>query len=155
MVLRRRAIASVLLALIAANLAMILIAVARYREFFSQPGAQSVIWGPAAVLLVYAVVFLWIATTRRFNLDTIVESAALYGLLGGALDVLNILAENGIPIAVRIPALTLAVMLTLFGSWAVAGFRMARAFGSIRAGLFAAVGSAGVSMLSAVTAGFA
>jgi hypothetical protein len=75
--------------------------------------------------------------------------------MGGILDVLNIAVENGIPIALHIPALTIAVMLTLFGSCAVAGFRTTRALGSTGAGVFAAVASAGFCMLVAVAGGFA
>lgn len=155
MVLRRSFIASLLAALIAANLTMIFIAVTQYREFFSQPGARFVILPAVAVLVVYAAVLLWIGGTRRFNCDTVMKSAALYGLLSGALEVLNIGTETGIPIAVHKPGVTIGVMLTLFGSWAIAGLRTTRALGSIRAGIFAAVLSAGVCMLIAVAGGFA
>jgi hypothetical protein len=144
-----------LAALIAVNLAMIFIAVARYRALFSQPRARFAVVGPVAVLIVYAVVFLWIGSTRRLNCDKIMRSVALYGLLGGILDVLNIAAENGIPIALHIPALAIVVMLTLFGSWTVLGFRTTRALGSIGAGVLAAVFSAGVCMLVGVAGGFA
>lgn len=157
MILRRSAITFTLVALIAANLAMICIAVARYRALFFEPAARFAAVGPAAVLLGYAVVFLWIGSmrTQRFDWDKIMRSSALYGLLGGILDVLNIAVENGIPIALHIPALTIVVMLTLFGSWAVAGFRTTRALGSIGAGVFAAIVSAGICMLIAVAGGFA
>jgi len=156
-ILRRSAIAFAFVALIAANLAMIVIAVARYPALFSQPRARFAVVGPVAVLIVYAVVFVWIGRTRtrRFNWDKIMASAALYGLLGGILDVLNIAVENGIPIALHIPALTIGVMLTLFGSWAVTGFQTTRTLGSIGAGVFAAIVSAGICMLLAVAGGFA
>lgn len=157
MILRSSAIAFSLITVVAANLGMIFVAVARYRVLFSEPGARSAVVGPVAVLIVYAVVFLCIESmrTRRFDCDKIMRSAAVYGLLGGVLDILTIAVENGIPIALHIPALTIGVMLTLFGSWAVVGFRTTRALDSIRAGVFAAVASAAICMLIAVAGGFA
>lgn len=155
MILRGSAIAFAVVALITANLAMIFIAVALYWALFSQPGAQFAVVGPVAVLIVYAVLFLSIGSTRRFNSAKIMRGAALYGMLGSILDVLNIAVENRIPIVLHIPALTIAVMLTLFGSWAVVGFRTTRALGSIGAGVLAAVVSAGICMLIAVAGGFA
>jgi hypothetical protein len=81
MILRRSAISFALVALIAANLAMIFIAVARYRALFSQPRARFAVVGPVAVLIVYAGAFVWIGSTRtrRFNWDKIMRIAALYG----------------------------------------------------------------------------
>lgn len=155
MILRRSAIAFALVALITANLAMIFIAVERYRALLSQPGARIAMLGPVAVLVVYAVVVVWIGRTRRANWEMVVRSATFYGLLGGALDVLNIGIENGIPIASHNTVLTVGLMLTLFASWAVAGFRTARTLDSIRAGVFAAIVSAGICMLIAVAGGFA
>ena len=52
------------------------------------------------------------------------------------------------------PVLPIGFMLIVFTSWGIAGFRIARSRRSIRAGLLAAVFSAGVCMLIAVTAGF-
>jgi hypothetical protein len=45
-------------------------------------------------------------------------------------------------------------MFSVFISWGIAGFRTARSLGSISVGLIAAVCSAGICMLMAVTAGF-
>ena len=154
MISRRAAIAFALVALITVNLAMIFIAVAQYRALFTQPGARIAVLGPVTVLVVYAVVIVWIGRARGAHWEMIVRSATFYGLLGGALDVLNIGIENGIPIALHGTVLTIGLMLTLFASWAVAGFRMARNLGSIWAGVFAAIISAGICMLIAVAGGF-
>lgn len=157
MILRRSVVAFASIALTAVNLVMIFIAVARYPAIFSQPGARWAVLGPVAVLITYAAVFLWIGSTRRrsSNCNKLMRSAAFYGLLGGILDLLNIAVENGIPVVLHLPELTIGVMLTLFGSWAVLGFRITRALGSIGAGVFAAIVSAGICMLIAVTGGFA
>ena len=154
MIWRRAPIALAVLALIVANLAMIAIGVAKYPAFFSQPGAHIVLLESVSVLVAYAVAAVWIGRSRGTNWDAIVRCATLFGLLGGALEALNIGIENGIPVAIHIPALPIGFMLTIFTSWGVAGFRTARSLNSIRAGLLSAVSSAGICMLVAVAIGF-
>jgi hypothetical protein len=142
-----------ILALVVANLMMIGLAVVQYPDFFSQPGAHVVVLESSFALVAYAVAALWVGRPRGADRDIIV-SAALFGLLGGTVEALNIGTENGIPAAIHAPALPIAFVLTIFGSWGIAGFRTARDLNSIRAGLLAAVSSAAICMLIAVTAGF-
>jgi len=154
MLLRRGTVVFALIALAAANVAMLFIAVTRYRRFFAQPGAEVAVLEPVVVLAIYAGIFIWIGRTRRIDFDKIVSSAAFYGVCGGILEVLNIGVENGMP-SLAVPAVTVGAMLVLFGSWAVAGFRTARALDSIGAGVVAAVLSAGICMVIGVAGGFA
>jgi hypothetical protein len=63
--------------------------------------------------------------------------------------------ENGIGVAVQVPAVQLAGMLFVFALWGVAGARSARELNRFRPGVIAAVMSAGVCMVIGVTAGFA
>jgi hypothetical protein len=142
-----------ILALVVANLVMIGLAVVQYPDFFSQPGAHVVVLESSFTLVAYAVAALWVGRPRGADRDIIV-SAALFGLLGGTVEALNIGTENGIPAAIHAPALPIAFLLTIIGSWGIAGFRTARDLNSIRAGLLAAVSSAAICMLIAVTAGF-
>jgi hypothetical protein len=132
---------------------MIGLAVVQYPDFFSQPGAHVVVLESSFALVAYAVAALWVGRPRGAERDIIV-SAALFGLLGGTVEALNIGIENAIPAAVHTPALPIAFMFTIFASWGVAGFRTARSLNSIRAGLLTAVSSAAICMLIAVTAGF-
>lgn len=143
------------IALIAANLAMIFIAVMSYRVFFAQAGARMFVGGTVGVLVVYAIALAWIGRRRAASWEEILRNAGWYGLGGGLLDIVNIAMENGVPVALPIPTLTIGVMVTLFLSWGAAGFRTTRVLGSIRAGVVAAVLSAGMCMLMAVAGGFA
>ena len=143
-----------MLALIIANLAMIRVATAQYPPFFLQPGAQIVVLETVSALIVYAVAAMWVGRTRGPGWDAIVRSATLFGVMGGTIEGLNIAIENGIPMAIHIPALPLAFMLIIFASWGVASFRTARTRNSVRAGLLTAIASAAICMLIGVTAGF-
>ncbi len=153
--LARNTITFSLLAIIVAILVMIFVAVSRYTALFAQPGARLFVLEPVGVLVAYAVAIVWVGRMRGPDWDTILRSAALYGLLGGGLEILNIGIENGIPVAIHAPAVPIGFMLAIFSSWGVAGFRSARALQSIRGGLLTAVASAGVCMLIAVAAGTA
>lgn len=150
---RRNTLVISLLALVALNTAMIALGVARYPALFSQPGARTFVLEPVCTLAAYAVAIVWIARTRGAYWDTIRRNATLFGLVGGTFEILNIGIENGIPFAVHGPVLQIGFMLAIFISWGVAGFRTARSLTSFRAGVFAAVLSAGICMLIAVAGG--
>ncbi len=153
--LARNTITFTLLVIIVATLVMIFVAVNRYPALLSQPGARLFVLEPVAVLIAYAVAVVWIGRARGSNWDAILRSAALYGLLGGGLEIVNIAIENGIAFSINTPGLPIGFMLVIFGLWGVAGFRAARALQSIRGGLLTAVASAGICMLIAVAAGTA
>jgi hypothetical protein len=143
-----------MLAVMVADLAMIFVAVTHYPPFFSQPAASTIVAESVSTLVVYAVAAVWVGRRRGQDWDAILASATLFGLFGGALEALNIGIENGIPAATHTPVLPIAFMLTILASWGLAGFRTACALHSTRAGLAAAVSTAGIGMLIAVTAGF-
>jgi hypothetical protein len=149
----RGTVAVVLFALLIGDVALIVGGVARHPAFFSQPGAALLVVELVSALLAYGIAVMWIAKTRDARWDGTIRSAALFGLLGGTMEALNIAIENGVPAAVHVPALPLVFMLAIFTSWGVAGLQAARSLHSIRAGLLTAVSSAGICMLLGVTAG--
>jgi hypothetical protein len=151
---RRASITFALLALIVIALGMIALAVARYPALFSQPGARTFVLEPICVLIAYAVAIFCVARSHSTPWDTILQTAAIFGLLTGSVEIVNIGIENGIPFSVHGPVPQISFMLTIFTLWGIGGGRTARALNSIRAGLLAAVFSAGICMLFAVTTGF-
>ena len=151
----RNTITFSLLAIIVVILTMIFVAVRRYPALFSQPGARLLVLEPVPILGAYAVAVVWIGRIRGVEWDTRLRTAALYGLLGGILEILNIRIENGLSFAAHIPTAPVGFMLLIFASWGIAAFRTARALQSIRWGLLTAVASAGICMLIAVAAGMA
>jgi hypothetical protein len=151
---RRAALGTILLALIVLNLAMIAVAIARYPALFAQHSALLFVLEPAGILLVYAVATVSITKARGTTWNTIRKNAIAFGLITGALEVLNIGIENNAAPTARGPALSIGFMLIVFTLWGIAGARTARSCNSTRAGIFAAVISAGVCMLIAVAAGF-
>ncbi|MCU1253240.1 MAG: hypothetical protein JWQ49_6269 [Edaphobacter sp.] len=150
----RGSFAFALLGLIILNLGMIAHGVAWYPALLFQSGARTFVAEPIGVLVAYAIAVVCIARTHGAYWDGILRTAIIFGLLAGTLEIINIGIENGIPFAVRGPALQIVFMLSIFTSWGIAGFRTARSLGSGRAGLLAAVCSAGICMLIAVAAGF-
>ena len=152
--LRRSLLVFVLLGCIAVSIAMMAVAVGRSPEFLSQHGARIVVLEPVGAFLVYAVAIVFIVRTHGPYSDTILKVATVFGLLTGALEVINIGIENGIPFAVRGQIVSVSFILVLFTSWGIAGFRTARSLRSTRAALLAAVLSAAICMVFAVTAGF-
>jgi hypothetical protein len=150
----RGAFAFALLGLILINLGMIALGVARYPALLLQSGARTFVAEPIGVLVVYAIAVVCIARTHGTYWDGILRTAIVFGLLGGTLEIIDIGIENGIPFAVRGPALQIVFMLSIFTSWGIAGFRTARSLGAIRAALLAAACSAGICMLIAVAVGF-
>jgi hypothetical protein len=154
LMLRRAAFTFALLALIVTALGMIALAVARYPALFSQPGARTFVLEPICALVAYAVAIFCFARPHSTSWDTILPTAVIFGLLTGTVEIANMGIENGIPFSVHGPVLQISFMLTIFTLWGIGGGRTARALNSIRAGLLAAVSSAGICMLIAVTAGF-
>jgi len=133
---------------------LIALGVTRYPALLLQSGARTFVAEPLGVLAAYAIAVVCIARTHGTYCDGILRTAIIFGLLGGALEIINIGIENSLPFAVRGPALQIVFMLSVFTSWGIAGFRTACSLGSIRAGLLAGVYSAAICMLIAVAAGF-
>jgi hypothetical protein len=133
---------------------LIALGVTRYPALLLQSGARTFVAEPLGVLAAYAIAVVCIARTHGTYCDGILRTAIIFGLLGGALEIINIGIENSLPFAVRGPALQIVFMLSVFTSWGIAGFRTACSLGSIRAGLLAGVYGAAICMLIAVAAGF-
>jgi hypothetical protein len=153
-IFRRAFLAFALLAFVAINLGMAAIGVAPYPAFFSQHGAHTFVLKPVCALLAYAVAIVFIARRHGPYWDSILRAAMVFGGITGTIEVINVGIENGIPFLVRGPVVPIGFMLTTFTVWGIAGFRTARSLKSPRAGLLAAVSSAGICMLIAVAAGF-
>ena len=153
-ILRRPFLLFALLALIAINIAMAAVGVARHPAFFGHPGARALVLELICVLLAYAVVVLFLARTHGRYWNSILRAAMIFGILTGAFEAVNIGIENDIPLAVHSPVLPIGFMLVMFTTWGIAGFRSACSLRSIRAGLLAAGFSAGICMLIGVAVGF-
>jgi hypothetical protein len=141
-------------ALVAVNLALVALGLARYPAYFLQPGARTFVWETVGAFLVYAFAIVRIASVQSSYWRTILRSATIFGLTLGMFEIVNIGIENGIPFTVRGPILQIVFMLAVFISWGVAGFHSARSLRSIRAGILAAICSAAICMLIGVAAGF-
>jgi hypothetical protein len=150
----RAATAIALLALIVLSLGMIALAVTQYPALYSQPGARTFVVEPICALLAYAAAIFFVSRSHRPTWDKIFPTALRFGLLTGAVEIVNIGIENGIPFSVKSPVAQISFMLTIFTLWGMAGGLTARALNSLRAGLRAAISSACICMLIAVTAGF-
>lgn len=152
-----RALRLWLLLVIGCDLGLVALRVATYQAFFSMPGALSYLIAPVVALAIYAaVVFTLPFLADRFpRVTTAVRVGTVAGLIGGALDMANITLESLLTLPQQIVALvTLVAMLSLFLSFGVAGFLGGRSLGSFRLGVGAAVWSAMVAILIAVTFGF-
>ena len=143
-----------LLALIASALAMIAVAAACYPPYFAQPRALVFLIEPVCALAVYGVAVILVVRAQGSFWHTIRNSAALFGLLSGCLEIVNLCIENGLPLRVSGQALQIVIMLLLFALWAIAGAQAARTLDSLRGGVWAALVSAGLCMLLGVAAGF-
>ena len=153
-ILRRAFHGYALLGLIAINIAMIAVGVKQSPAFFSQPGSRTVVLEPVSALLAYAVATVFLAKTHGPYWESILRAAMVFGVITGTFEVINIGIENVIPFPLHGPVLPVGFMFIIFTSWGIAGFRTARSLRSTRAGLLAAVSSAGISMVIAVAAGF-
>lgn len=153
--IRRRSLAIALLTLIAASIGMAVIAVLRYPSFFLQPVARLFFFEPTCALLIYVVGIFLVSRTHSPQWDAIQNAGMLFGALTGILEVVNIGMEIGIPFFMTGPHVALGFMLVTFTLWGVAAYRTTRFVGSAGAGLLAAVSSACICMLIAVTVGFA
>lgn len=152
-----RALRLWLLIVIGCDLGLIALRVATYQAFFSMPGALGYVIAPVVALAIYAVVFFTLPfLADRFpGVTTAVRVGTVAGLIGGALDIANITQESLLTLPQQIVALiTLVAMLSLFLAFGVAGFLGGRSLGSFRLGVGAAVWSAIVAILIAVTFGF-
>jgi FtsH-binding integral membrane protein len=151
----RAVFAFVLVVMIAASIGMAVFAVERSPGWTLNPGAAMYLREAWFALLVYAGAIVVVVANRGEEWDEELQNAARFGTIAGLVKVANIVLEHARSAETRIPALNIAAMLIIFVLWALAGARTARDLRHFRPGVIAAVMSAGVCMVIAVTAGFA
>jgi hypothetical protein len=146
-----------LLALIGADLALVALRAATYPAFFTMPGALGYLAPLLVALALYAAAITALPrlTGRAPAAASVLRVGTVAGVIGGALDVANITLESvvALPQAV-VSVTTLAAMLGLFLAFGAAGFVGGRAAGAFWPGVGAAVWSAVVAILIAITFGF-
>jgi hypothetical protein len=140
--------------LIALNAGMAFFAIARYSALFEQHSAFVYVLELYGILLLYAVLTVYLVTVRGGAWNTILTNATVFGLITGALEMVDIGLENLAPATAHRPAVSISFMAIAFLLWGIAGARTVRSGNSIRAGVATAILSAGICMLLAVTAGF-
>lgn len=151
----RAGFAFVLVVMISASIGMAVSSVERSPGWLLHPGAATILREVWVALLVYAGVIVLVVANRGEDWDEELRNAAVFGSIAGAVEVLNVALEQVGSFQSRMPALTILAMLVMFALWALAGARTARDLHHFRAGVMAAVMSAGVCMVIGVTAGFA
>lgn len=151
----RAVFAFVLVVMIAASIGMAVAAVERSPGWIAHPGAATILRELWLALAVYAGVIVLVVAGRGHAWDVELRSAALFGSIAGAVEVVNIVLENRTSNGASSPAVQIAGMIVVFLLWGVAAARTARDLRRFRPGVAAAVMSAGVCMVIGVTAGFA
>ncbi|MFB9237641.1 hypothetical protein ACFFWC_19130 [Plantactinospora siamensis] len=145
-----------LLAVLGVDAALVTAGLVGYPAFLDQRGSVAYLVEPIALLAVYAVVVF--AATRSLSADRarVLRVAALVGVALGVLEMVNISVETfaGLSGATNL-ATTAPLILGPFLIWSVVAGWAARATGSLRLGLLAAVWCAMVTMMIGVTYGFA
>ena len=144
------------LAILGLDIVLVGVGVANYPAFLRQPGSLAYLAEPLVLLVIYVAVVL--AVTGRTGRDQrrLLWAAAIVGLATGAMEVANISVETFTNLSGPANLATTApFILGPFVIWGVVGGWAARATGSLRLGLLAAVWSAMVTMVVGVTYGFA
>jgi hypothetical protein len=152
--LRQTYLGVFLFSLIALNAGMAVFAIARYPALFEQHSALVYVLELIGILLLYAVLTVCLVRVRGGAWNTILTNSAVFGVITGALEMMNIGLENAAPAAARGPAVSIGFMAIVFSLWAIGGARTVYSGNSIRAGMATAILSAGICMLIAVTIGF-
>jgi hypothetical protein len=151
----RAVFAFVLVVMIAASIGMAVASVERSPGWVSYPGAATILREVWLALVVYAGVIVVMVANCGAEWDEEMRNAAWFGSVAGVLEAANAVLGNAVPGAMGRPFVSITVMLMVFALWALAGARTARDLHHFRPGVTAAVMSAGVCMVIAVTAGFA
>jgi len=142
----------VTLALIALNVALVVGHTLLYHPLLTQPGAAWYVVEPLILLVVYAAIVVGVtrraSPTRR---QTLWQASAL-GLCVGAAEIVNLTLETFSDASGLLA--TAPFILGAFALWGVAGAWRAWQTGSAPAGLLAAVWTAMITMLIAVSYGF-
>jgi hypothetical protein len=142
---------------IAGDLLLLAIRVARYPAYFSMPGTRGYLIGPPIALAVYAAVIFALPNraARAPGLAAALGVGTVTGVIGGAIDVVSTALESLAMLSQAVVSVvTLVAMLGLFLSFGVAGFFGGRRTHSFGLGLVSAIWSAMCAILLVVTFGF-
>lgn len=146
-----------LAALVACDLAQVAARVATYPSLLRWPGAGGYIAEPVASLAGYALVIVTLAlVVRRVPaLGNALWVGTVVGATGGLLEIVDISIESLLSLPQQtVSVVTFAAMVTLFMIFGVAGFVGASRARSFWMGVAAAIWSAMVAIMIAVTFGF-
>lgn len=146
-----------LLALIACNVALLVLRVATYPAFFSMPDALGYLLEAVVPLAIYAAAIfaLPVIVKRLPGALVALRVGVVVGLIGGCIEVVSTALESlfALPQPV-VSALTGAAMVGLFLLFGVAGYIGARRARSFWPGLASAIWSAVCAILIVLTFGF-
>ncbi|MHB8648028.1 MAG: hypothetical protein ACYDAR_19775 [Thermomicrobiales bacterium] len=141
-----------LLVAIACDFALICLRVLLYTPLVRQHNALIYLLEPVALLIIYAGIAFAITTSTSPQRDAAARMSMVVGLLTGVLWIINLALETFSDVA-GIPV-TAPFLLGAFVLWGVAGFIGARQTGSLSHGVLAAIESAMLCVLLAITFGF-
>lgn len=151
----RAIFAFILVVMIAASIGMAVAAVERSPGWNSHPAAVEILRNVWLTLAIYAGAIVVVVAHRGEDWDEEMQSAAVFGSAAGLVEAVNIALESRSSASANGSGMQIFAMVVVFALWALAGGRTARDLGHFRPGLLAAVMSAGVCMVIAVTFGFA
>jgi len=143
-----------IIVLIVVDMALSSVAVVRYPALLQQHLALLYLLEPAAILLVYAIGTIYLAKAKRDLWSSIRRNATVFGLVTGAIELVNLGLENLAPTFASGPVVSIGFMLLVFVLWGVGASWSVRSSKSVGAGILTAITSAGICMLIAVAGGF-
>jgi hypothetical protein len=142
---------------IAIGLGLIALHALRYPPLLAMPDGRSFVLAPAVLFALYACVVLALPAIARMSggIDAL-RMGTRVGLAAAVVETINISLESLVAMPQVVTAIATGIfMLGTFTLWGLAGFLTSRRTGSISRGVLAAVWAAMVTMLLAVTYGFA
>ena len=151
----RAVFAFVLVVMIAASIGMAVAAVERSPGWFNNPGARPYLEEAVYSLVVYAGVIVIVVANRGEEWDEELQNAAIFGSIGAVVELVDSAVDHSHASAALAQTVNVAALLAIFVLWGLAGARTSRDHGHFRAGVMTAIMSAGVTMVIAMTVGFA
>lgn len=144
----------IVLAALVLNLTLITIRVALYMPLLAQPGGIVYVLEPVALLCAYAAIAWWFTAYPTARQRTALRVGTTFGLLAGALWLINLTIENFTDLSEKIGLLATApFLLGGFALWGVAAFHTVRQTRSIPHGLLASLWSAMICVVITITLG--
>jgi hypothetical protein len=133
---------------------MATIAVSRAGRFLEQRGAAAYLAELAGMLCIYVAAIAFSTKLKGERWEVSQRNAVRFGLLSALVETTSIVLENLAPALFSHAAVSISFMLVTFLIWAVAAIWTPCTSAPWKSGLLAAVESAGICMLIAVTIGF-